>query len=61
MGMVSHSVDPWYDVVDMIHTRPKIQCVLPVIDDDDDDLYSYYSDSYVTTHQECCMGERYII
>lgn len=54
MGMAFHSVDPWYYEVEIIDTRPKIWCVLPVIDDD---IYSLCRVSSVTVHQYCCMGE----
>jgi len=53
MGTAFHSVDPWYDV-GIIDTRPKIRCVLPVIDDD---IYSLCRESSVTDHQYCCMGK----
>lgn len=49
-----YSVDPWYVVVEIIDTRPKIWCVLPVIDDD---IYSLFRESSVTIHQYCCMGK----
>jgi len=54
MGTAFHSVDPWYDVVVIVDTRPKIRHVLPVIDDD---IYSLFRESSVTVHQYCCMGK----
>lgn len=53
MGMAFHSVDPWYYDVETIDTRPKIYCVLPVMDDD---IYALFRESSVTFHQ--CFGMR---
>lgn len=54
MGMTFHSVDPWYSEMEIIDTRSKIHCVLPVIDDV---IYSLFRESTVTIHQYCCMGK----
>lgn len=54
MGMAFHSVDLWYCEVEIFDTRPKIQFVLPVIDDD---IYSLLRESSVTYHQYCCMAK----
>ncbi len=50
------SVDPWYYEVEIIDTRPKIQCVLPVMDDD---IYSLLRVSSVTVHQKFCMRKNF--
>lgn len=47
MGMAFYSVDPWYSEMEIIDTKPKIQCVLSVIDDV---IYSLLSESSVIIH-----------